>query len=141
MASPTFLTHDAIDIEALIRSVTGPERGGTAVFLGSVRRSDDDGPVEAIEYSAYEEMVEAEFGKILNEAAAKWPDTRVEAQHRLGVIPVGEASIAIAAASPHRAAAFDACRFVIEEVKVRLPVWKKERFADGSEEWREEDRQ
>lgn len=141
MASPTFLTHDAIDIAALIRSVTGPERGGTAVFLGSVRRSDDDGPVESIEYSAYEEMADAEFGKILKETKSKWPETHLAVLHRLGAIPVGEASIAIVAASPHRAAAFDACRFVIEEVKVRLPVWKKERFEDGSEEWREGDRQ
>jgi len=91
--------------------------------------------VTAIEYSAYEAMVEAEFGRLLADAGQRWPDARIAVRHRLGVIPSGEASIAIAAAAPHRAEAFEACRFVIEEVKRRVPVWKKELRIDGSETW------
>src|SRR5947207_11419843 len=80
-------------------------------------------------------MVEAECDRLLTDARARWPDARVAVRHRLGLIPVGEASIAIVAAAPHRAHAFEACRYVIEEVKRRVPVWKKELRADGSETW------
>jgi len=104
-----------------------------------VRRGTQDGPVSAIEYSAYDEMAEAEMDRILTESLSRWPATRVAVQHRLGRIPAGEASIAIVAASPHRAEAFDACRYVIEEIKRRLPVWKKEVFEDGSATWRGND--
>jgi len=105
------------------------------VFLGTVRNGPDEQGVTAIEYSAYEEMVEAEFVRLLTDARARWPEARIAVRHRLGTIPVGEASIAIAAAAPHRARAFEACRYVIEEVKRRVPVWKKELRVDGSEVW------
>jgi molybdopterin synthase catalytic subunit len=96
-------------------------------------RTDDD--VRAIDYSAYEAMALEEAERILGEALARWPEARVMLQHRLGVIPAGEASIAIAAAAPHRDQAFTACRYVIEEVKKRLPIWKKEMHADGTATW------
>jgi len=102
------------------------------VFLGTVRNDDD---VTGIEYSAYDDMALAEIERILAEARDRWPGSRVMLQHRLGLIPVGEASIAIAAAAPHRDAAFAACRYVIEEVKKRLPIWKKELRGDGSATW------
>jgi len=91
--------------------------------------------VTAIEYSAFEEMVEAEFARLLADAAGRWPQARIAVRHRLGTIPSGEASIAIAVAAPHRAEAFEACRFVIEEVKRRIPIWKKELRVDGSATW------
>src|SRR5437016_4324527 len=109
--------------------------GGTRVFAGPGRNGPEEQGVTAIEYSAYEEMVEAEFGRLLTDAEARWPEARIAVRHRLGVIPSGEASIAIAAAAPHRAEAFAACRFVIEEVKRRIPVWKKELHEDGTEVW------
>jgi molybdopterin synthase catalytic subunit len=102
------------------------------VFLGTVRN--DDG-VTGIDYSAYDAMASEEIDRILAEAHQQWPGSRVMLQHRLGVIPAGEASIAIAAAAPHRDDAFTACRYVIEEVKKRLPVWKKELRGDGSTQW------
>lgn len=126
------LIHSPIIVATLLDEVQSPERGGTCVFLGTVRT--DDG-VTAIDYSAYEAMAMEETERILGEALALWPDARVTLQHRLGVIPAGEASIAIAAAAPHREEAFTACRYVIEEVKTRLPVWKKEMHADGSTTW------
>lgn len=128
----THLTRSPLDVAALLAEVQGPERGGTCVFLGTVRRDDD---VTTIEYSAYDDMALAEITRMLNEARERWPDARVALRHRLGVIPVGEASIAIVAAAPHRDVAFAACRYVIEEVKKRLPIWKKERRGDGSAEW------
>jgi molybdopterin synthase catalytic subunit len=102
------------------------------VFVGTVR---NDGDVTGIEYSAYEAMALTEIERILGEAQAQWPDSRVILQHRLGLIPVGDASIAIGAAAPHRDDAFAVCRFVIEAVKKRLPIWKKEHHSDGTTAW------
>lgn len=129
----THLTKGRLDAAALLTAVSAPERGGTALFLGTVR--DEGGQVTAIEYSAYHAMADAELDRIVAEGQDRWPDARVAVQHRLGLVPVGEASIAIAAAAPHRAEAFAACRYVIEEVKARLPVWKKELHGNGSAAW------
>jgi len=126
------LTRDPLDVGDLLATVQSRERGGTCVFLGTVR---NDAGVTSIDYSAYESMAVEEIERILAEARERWPRSRVMLQHRLGVIPVGEASIAIAAAAPHRDEAFAACRYAIEEVKKRLPVWKKELRGDGSEQW------
>jgi len=126
------LTRQRIDLADLLAAVQSAERGGTCVFLGTVRNDDD---VTGIEYSAYDDMALAEIERILAEARDRWPGSRVMLQHRLGLIPAGEASIAIAAAAPHRDAAFAACRYVIEEVKKRLPIWKKELRGDGSATW------
>ena len=128
----THLSPSPISLEALLAEVQSAERGGTCVFLGTVRTDDD---VTAIEYSAYEAMADAEIDRMLAEARERWPDAGVALRHRLGLVPVGEASIAIAAAAPHRDDAFAACRYVIEEVKKRLPVWKKEVHVDGTATW------
>ncbi len=128
----THLVTQRLSVDALLAEVQGPERGGTCVFLGTVRSEED---VTGIEYSAYDQMAIAEIERMLGEARERWPETLVALQHRLGLIPVGEASIAIAAAAPHRDAAFAACRYIIEEVKKRLPIWKKELHADGSATW------
>lgn len=127
-----YLTRHALAVNDLLAEVQGPERGGTCVFLGTVR---NDGDVTAIDYSAYEAMASAEIERILSDARQRWPHARVTLQHRLGLVGVGEASIAIAGAAPHRDDAFAACRFVIEEVKQRLPVWKKELKGNGTAVW------
>ncbi len=126
------LTRHRIEVTDLLTEVQAPERGGTSVFLGTVR---NDADITGIDYSAYEAMALEEIERILTDALERWPEARVTLQHRLGLIPAGEASIAIAAAAPHREQAFAACRFVIEAVKQRLPVWKKEIHADGSSTW------
>ena len=131
----TYLTRTPISLDTLLGEVSSPACGGTCVFLGTVRDGPDERGVTAIEYSAYEEMVEAEFGRLIADTRGRWPEARIAVRHRLGTIPAGEASIAIAAAAPHRAQAFDVCRFVIEEVKRRIPVWKKELRVDGTEVW------
>src|SRR5207245_6303013 len=128
----SYVTRSPISLDFLVAEVASPECGGTCLFLGTVRNGPGEQGVTAIEYSAYEEMVEAEFVRLLTDARARWPDARIAVRHRLGTIPVGEASIAIAAAAPHRAQAFEACRYVIEEVKHRVTDWKKKLDVDGS---------
>jgi molybdopterin synthase catalytic subunit len=130
-------TRAPIDLGSLAAQVAGPERGAISTFLGTVRAGPDDGPVVRIEYSAYESMLEQEFGRIVAETEVRWPGVAVAAVHRLGNVPLGEASIGIAVGAPRRAAALDACRHVIEEAKRRLPVWKREILADGSAVWRD----
>src|SRR5260370_36511766 len=131
----SYLTRSPISLDVLVAEVSSSACGGTCLFLGTVRNGRDEQGVTAIEYSAYEDMVDAEFGRLLADARGRWPDARIAVRHRLGTIPVGEASIAIAAAAPHRAQAFEACRYVIEEVKRREPVWKKELRVAGREVW------
>jgi molybdopterin synthase catalytic subunit len=131
----THLTSNRIVLDGLLAEVKGPERGGTCVFLGSVRNGPEESGVTEIEYSAYDAMADAEIERIVAEAQQQWPGVRVALRHRVGRVPVGEASIAIVAAAPHRAEAFAACRHVIEEVKRRLPIWKKEYRIDGTAAW------
>jgi molybdopterin synthase catalytic subunit len=133
----THTVRAPIDLAQLVARVAAPDRGATATFLGTVRAGPEDGPVVRIEYSAYEAMLDEEFTRIAAEAEARWPGAAVAAQHRVGTVPLGEASIAVAVGAPHRAEALDACRYVIEEAKRRLPVWKREILADGATLWRD----
>jgi len=126
------LRREPLDVAGLLTGVQAPERGGACVFVGTVRP--DHGTV-AIDYSAHEAMAVAELERIVAEARDRWPDAKTAVEHRLGRVSVGEASVAVAACAPHRREAFDACRFVIEAIKIRLPVWKREERADGTAEW------
>src|SRR3989475_9969986 len=121
-----YLTRSSISLEALLAEVSSPECGGTCVFLGTVRNGAEEKDVTAIEYSAYQEMEEGELGRIVAEAAARWPGRRLALRHRLGGIPAGQASIADVAAGPHRAQAFQAGRSGIAEIKRRPPAGQKE---------------
>ena len=132
----SYLVRDAIDATALLKSVSNQVLGGTVLFSGTVRAGPEDGPVVAIEYSAYDQMAESEFSRIMTEVTERWPDVAAVLRHRLGTVPIGEASIVIAAASPHRAEAFEVCRYVIDAVKTRVPIWKREFLDDGKARWR-----
>jgi len=131
----TYLTKAKISLDSLLAEVQGPERGGTCVFMGTVRNGPEESGVVEIEYSAYDAMADAEIERMLTETEQRWPGVRVALRHRVGRVPVGEASIAIVAAAPHRAEAFAACRHIIEDVKRRLPMWKKEYRIDGTTAW------
>jgi len=133
----SYIVQDPIDLGRLAARVAAPDRGAISTFLGTVRAGPDDGPVVRIEYSAYESMLEDEFARIVAETEERWPGVAVAAVHRLGAVPLGEASIGIAVGAARRVAALDACRHVIEEAKRRLPVWKREVLADGSARWRD----
>jgi len=129
-----FLRDQPIDLAPLVARVIAPDRGGIACFLGVVRDHHEDRRVARLEYSAYEAMAEAECARVVAEAEAKW-DVRVALEHRVGRLEIGDVAVAIAAAAPHRDAAFMACRFVIEQVKRRVPIWKREHYADGTVAW------
>jgi molybdopterin synthase catalytic subunit len=129
-----FLSSDPLDIATLVTRVQAPDRGAVTSFLGLVRDHHAGRMVTRLEYSAYPPMAEAECARIVAEAEARWP-VRVAVEHRIGTLEIGDAAVAIAAAAAHRDEAFAACRFVIEEVKRRVPIWKKEFYADGTVEW------
>src|SRR5438445_11594478 len=111
----TYLIRSPISLDALLAEVSAPACGGTCVFLGTVRDGPEEQGVTAIEYSAYEEMVEGELGRIVAEVRERWSGARVAVRHRLGRIPVGEASIRIVTAARHRAHPLEAGRYVHEE--------------------------
>jgi molybdopterin synthase catalytic subunit len=129
-----FLTELPLDLAPLVAEVQAPDRGGIATFTGLVRDHQDGRAVQRLEYSAYLPMAEAECAAIVAEAESRWP-VAVAARHRLGSLAIGDAAVMVAAGSAHRAPAFEACRYVIEELKRRVPIWKKEFFADGRVEW------
>ncbi len=128
------ITEKPIQAEQLL-DLGSRADGALLLFVGRVRDHNDGRPVARLRYEAYTEMAERELEAILREAADRCEATRIEAVHRTGTLEIGEASVAIAVASPHRAAAFEASRYVIEEIKKRLPVWKREAYADGSDAW------
>jgi molybdopterin synthase catalytic subunit len=128
------LTDDPIDPRALVERVMRRSDGAYVLFEGVVRNHHDGKAVESIFYDAYRPMAEKEIDAIVREVGAQYPNVALDVVHRLGMLVVGDASIAIVAASPHRAEAFAACRMVIDRVKETVPIWKKERGPDG-EEW------
>jgi molybdopterin synthase catalytic subunit len=126
---------DPIDSAALLDEVSDPVCGATALFLGTVRdHSPGKSGVTHLDYEAYEEEVENKIVEIVEEAAERWPIVHTAVVHRTGVVEVRQASVAVAVSAPHRADAFDAARYVIDELKVRAPIWKKEHW-DGGEAW------
>lgn len=110
--------------------------GAQALFVGSVRDTNEGRAVRAVTYDAFRPLALKELQDIAREAGERW-SARVAVVHRLGRLEVGDASVAVAAAAPHRAEAFGACRYVIDEIKERLPVWKKEHYAEGESRWLE----
>ncbi len=129
----TGLTDAPIDVAALEASASAPGHGAMVTFVGRARDHADDGrPVVELEYEVFAEMAERTLADLAADAAARW-GVSVAMVHRVGVVPLGEAAVAIVTAAPHRAAAYEANRHLIEAIKERLPIWKRERFADGTE--------
>jgi molybdopterin synthase catalytic subunit len=133
------LTRERLDAACLAAEVAAPGRGAAVLFVGSVRDSHAGRSVAGIDYSGYEAMAERCLAAIERELAATQPGLAVRIVHRLGTLAPGEASIVIAAAAPRRDAAFDAARRALERVKREAPIWKLERYADGTSSWREEE--
>ena len=129
------LTTRPIDVGELIREVSASQVGAVSIFLGTVRDSNDGRAVDGIEYSAYDVMAAAEMNRIAVEAAERFEGVTVRLEHRVGHLLVGDISVAIVCAHPHRRAALDANRYVIEELKRRVPIWKREHYQDGTREW------
>lgn len=132
------VTRDPLDLQSLTRALAQdtPGDGAVAAFTGLVRNHNQGRTVHFLEYEAYEPLAVKALERIISEARETWPDIRLGMHHRIGRLEIGEASIIIVAASPHRADAFAACRYAIERVKQIVPIWKREHF-EGGEIWLE----
>jgi molybdopterin synthase catalytic subunit len=135
-AAPVAITTSTLDLQALVELVAAGGDGALASFAGLVRDHNLGRRVLFLEYEAYEPLAMKALARIVAEARDAWPDTRLAVHHRIGRLEIGEASIVIAAASPHRAHAFAACRYAIERVKQIVPIWKREHF-EGGDVWLE----
>lgn len=129
------LQHSKVDVEEVIRSVATHASGAVDVFIGTTRDHAGGKGVKALEYEAFELMAVKEIEKIAAEAKSRWKVENISVVHRLGRVPVGEASVVIAVASAHRAEAFEACRYIIDTLKESVPIWKREEFVDGTIAW------
>lgn len=128
----TGLQSEPIDVVALITRIRRPDCGGLVVFEGSTRSPSEGRHVERLEYEAWEERARRQLEALATEAMARWSLGGVVAIHRTGVVPIGEPSVLVAAAAPHRAEAFEAARWLIDTIKAECAIWKKEVFADGT---------
>lgn len=129
------LVERPIDVAAILREVADSGCGATSLFVGTVRDMNDGRAVEGIDYEAYRPMAVRELTAIVRAAASQFGVTHLVAEHRIGSMAVGDVSVAIAASHAHRASALDATRHVIEEIKRRAPIWKREQYVDGTREW------
>ena len=128
------ITRDALDRDVLVAAVSHPGVGGVVIFEGVVRDNARGKQVRYLEYDVYPEMAIQQIRAIVAEAEKRWGVDCVAVAHRIGRIEIGEASVIIVVATPHRAEAFEACRYIIDTLKTTVPIWKKEVATDG-EEW------
>jgi molybdopterin synthase catalytic subunit len=129
-----WVTSDPLDVKTVSAIVSSADCGATATFVGLVRNENGGRRVLWLDYEAYEPLAVKSFARIDEEAGERWPSIALAIHHRLGRLEIGEASVVIAAASPHRAEAFAACRYAIERIKQIAPIWKHEHF-EGGEIW------
>ena len=131
------ITTKSIDPTAVEAAVARPEAGAVLTFSGVTRNNFAHRTVTGLRYEAYEPMALAEMASIRDEVLARWPGARVAMVHRIGQVDVGETSVVIAVSTPHRDACYAASRFAIDALKSRVPIWKKEQYADGADAWKE----
>ena len=129
------LVEHVLNPAALLEEVTSPYCGATSLFVGTVRNVNEGREVTGIEYTSYAAMATAELDRIAREGAERFGTDRIVVEHRIGTLTLGEASIAIVVAHERRTAAMEASRYLIEEIKKRVPIWKREHYADGTREW------
>lgn len=130
------ITTEVITGTEVREAVEGPDAGAVVVFLGTVRNNTDGRPVTRLEYEAYPPMAEKKMTEIAQEIVQKWDDTlRVAMVHRTGKLEIGEVSVAVAIASPHRKDGFEACQYAMNRLKQIVPIWKREVWTDGEAEW------
>jgi len=127
-----YLGTASLDVRAVEEVVSGPTRGGVCTFVGTVRNHHEGRAVVRLEYEAYDEMARTQMSALCDEAEARWPGLAMAMHHRLGVVDIGEAAVVVSAASAHRDAAFAACRWGIDTLKERVPIWKKEVYEGGA---------
>jgi molybdopterin synthase catalytic subunit len=131
----TAIVDHPLDPAALLAEVASSASGASTLFVGTVRETNEGRAVTGIDYSAYGPMAERELATVVAEAVARYGTERIVVEHRIGSLRLGEASIVIAVSHARRAQAMEAQRFLIEETKKRVPIWKREHYADGTREW------
>jgi molybdopterin synthase catalytic subunit len=129
------LTTESIDYAVLTETVRRKDCGAVVTFLGTVRDLTDGRVTIALDYEAYPAMAERKMAEIERETRQRWPVGEMAMVHRLGHLDVGEVSVAVSVSCPHRAQAFEACRFAVDRLKELVPIWKKENWVDGTTEW------
>jgi len=129
------LTREPIDFTSLTERVRSNQTGAVVLFLGTVRELTAGRRTIALDYDAYPEMARRKMAELVEQARQRWPIVNVEVVHRLGHLELGDVSVAVAVSTPHRHQAFEAAKFLIDELKVVVPIWKKENWADGQTEW------
>ena len=129
------LTQSPIDPSAILAQVASNDAGAVVLFLGTTREFTKGRQTASLDYECYPQMAEAKLAELETQAREKWPLVHVSIVHRLGRLELGEASIAIAVSSPHRQAAFEAGKWLIDTIKEDVPIWKQENWADGTSEW------
>ena len=129
------ITNKTIDTSFLQRSLENPGAGGYCAFEGWVRNENEGHTVERLEYEAYEPLAVAEGAKVLAEARQRFPYLEARCVHRVGLLEIGECAVWVGVAAKHRDEAFKACRYIIDEIKHRLPIWKKEHYVNGDSGW------
>jgi len=129
------LTDHGIDTAAVLQAVCSPAAGAVVLFLGTAREATAGRKTNSLEYEAYPEMAHAKLAELDEEARRRWPLVEAAVVHRLGHVPVGEVSVAIAVSAAHREPAFEAGKWLIARIKEVVPIWKKENWADGTSEW------
>ncbi|GAA0362201.1 molybdenum cofactor biosynthesis protein MoaE [Actinoallomurus spadix] len=128
------IRETALSVDEVLAAVADPGAGGTALFVGTVRDEDHRRAVTRLSYSAHPTAVET-LRTVLEKVAAEFPVRAIAAVHRVGDLEIGDLAVVVAAACPHRAEAFAACRTLIDDLKAQVPIWKHQRFTDGDEEW------
>jgi len=136
-ADRCWLSPGPLDVGQAVARVVGPDSGGIVTFVGAVRNRARGREIDHLEYEAYPEMAVREMERIAEVAGQRWPGVRVAIGHRAGHLEIGDLAVVVAAAAPHRAEAFEACRFAIDTLKQSVPIWKKE-FATDGEYWVDE---
>ena len=129
------IRHAPLDADAFRQALADPSCGAWVQFEGWVRDHNEGRAVLRLEYEVYEPLALSEGERIIDEAIARFGVRQAAAVHRAGLMELSEAAVIVGVAAPHRAEAFDACRYIIDEIKVRLPIWKKEHYASGEAEW------
>uniref|UniRef100_A0A1L8EC16 Molybdopterin synthase catalytic subunit n=1 Tax=Haematobia irritans TaxID=7368 RepID=A0A1L8EC16_HAEIR len=138
MKNHLLLTHDSLDVGSISTLVSDGSCGAISLFVGTTRDNFEDKKVVSLEYEAYEPMALKEMENICLQLRQRWPDiVKIAIYHRLGLVPVCEASVVIAISSPHRKTSLDAVSEAIEELKKRVPIWKKEKYDSEEGMWKE----
>ena len=129
------ITDETIDLQKFFSDESPGSCGASASFAGIVRNHDHGRAVKGLYYDCYRSMAEKMIQVLIEEAETRWDVEKIRVSHRVGRLEIGEVAVAISVSSAHRAEAFEACRFMIEKIKEKVPIWKKQIFEDGTDEW------